>query len=203
MVEHRTENAGVGGSSPPLAIPHKALPSRGLSFDVVGWSVIGPLAGGWADRRRCPEPARARDLLLNARCRGCRSTSQVPKLSPPSADTATAAVEDARSRLLALAQGGRVYELLDQSYRYLRHADADPELVLLTRQGLVRLGPRRTDHRQRPFLRSIHPDDESQPAHRFRAIREERQVIATTTGASADGCDTIVARSTKDSLRAA
>ena len=46
----------------------------------------------------------------------------MPKLSPPSAATATAAVQDARSRRLELARGGRVYEFLDQSYRYLPHA---------------------------------------------------------------------------------
>lgn len=64
----------------------------------------------------------------------------MPKLAPPSTDTATAADKDERSRLIELAQGGRLYEFLDQSYRYLSHTQADPELVLLTLQGLVRLG---------------------------------------------------------------
>lgn len=149
---------------------------------------------------------RDRELLLNARCRGCRSTSQMPKLALPSADTATAAVLDARSRLLQLAQDSHVYESLDRPYGYLRHADADPELVLLTLQGLVRLRlrrPRRTDQRQRSFLCPPHPDEGSIPAHLLRAIREEREVIGAATGASADGCDTTVARSTKDTLRAA
>ena len=128
------------------------------------------------------------------------------KLSPPSAATATTADKSPRSRLLELAQGHHVYEFLDQSYGYLPHADADPELVLLTRQGLARLGlrrPRRTDHRHRSFLRGIHPDDGSLPAHLFIAIREERHVISTVTEASADVCDTTVTRSTEDTFRAA
>ncbi|MEE8154967.1 MAG: hypothetical protein V3T53_08465 [Phycisphaerales bacterium] len=102
-----------------------------------------------------------------------------------------------------MAQGGRVYEFLDQRYQYLRHTDADPQHVLLTRPGVVWLGPRRTDHRQRSFLRQIHPDDGSLPAHLFRAIREQRHVIGTATGASADVRDTTIARSTKDTLCAA
>ena len=102
----------------------------------------------------------------------------MPKLSPPSAaDTATAGVQEARSRRLALAQGHHVYEFLDQFYGYLPRADADPELVLLTRQGPVRLGlrrPRRTDRRQRSFLRPIHPDDKALPAHLLAAVPQER-----------------------------
>lgn len=140
-------------------------------------------------------------LFLNAPCRGCRSPSQVPNLSPPSADTA--AVIDARSRLHELAQGGRVYEFLDQCYRDLRHVDADPLRLLLTLPGVVRLGPRRSDHRQRSFLRPTHPDDGSLPGHLFRAIREQRHAIDAATGASADVRDTTIARSTKDTLCAA
>ncbi len=64
----------------------------------------------------------------------------MPKLAPPSTDTATAADRDERNQLIELAQAGRVYEFLDQSYRYLSHTQSDPEIVLLTLQGLVRLG---------------------------------------------------------------
>ena len=64
----------------------------------------------------------------------------MPKLAPPSTDTATAADQVERNQLIELAQAGRVYEFVDQSYRYLSHTQADPEIVLLTLQGLVRLG---------------------------------------------------------------
>ena len=100
----------------------------------------------------------------------------MPKLSPFSTDAATAADRDTRSRLVLLAQAGQVYQCLDQSYGYFRHAEVDPEPVLLTLQGLVRpwlRRPRRTDHRQRSFLRPIHPDDKALPAHLLAAVPQE------------------------------
>ncbi len=52
----------------------------------------------------------------------------MPKLSPPSADAATAADKDARSRLLLLAQAGHIYECLVQYYGYFRQATLTPNL---------------------------------------------------------------------------
>lgn len=191
-----------GACTGPLAI-HTKPRQRGVYRSR---SSVGPSSDRRLGVRRAPLFSRTGTrpgLFLNAQCRGCRSPSQVPKLSPPSADTSTAADTDARSRLLELAQGSRVYEFLDQCYRDLRHADADPLRLLLTLPGVVRLGPRRSDHHQRSSLRPIHPDDGSLPGHLFRAIREQRHVIGAATGASADVRDTTIARSTKDTLCAA